>query len=56
MRKYSLFSLVALAVTLAPLMGAGTALAQGEPKPNEFWWPDRLNLAPPPQHTGATDP
>jgi len=46
----------AIAVALAPLMAAIPAFAQGEPKSNDFWWPNQLNLEPLRQHAAESDP
>ncbi len=48
-----------LAVVAAAVLFAGLcnpAHAQGEPKPNEFWWPDRIDLSPLRQHAPASNP
>ncbi len=52
MHKRTKRLLAVLAVALLP----GYALAQGDPKPNEFWWPEQLNLAPLRQHSADSDP
>ncbi len=44
MRKQTISLLAAFAVTIT--MGAGPAFAAGEPKSNQFWWPDNLSLRP----------
>jgi catalase-peroxidase len=48
-------SLVAV-LMLALAVPAGTASAQGEPKPNEFWWPNRVDLSPLRQHAPESNP
>ena len=48
-------SLVAVLV-LALAVPAGAASAQGEPKPNEFWWPNRVDLGPLRQHAPESNP
>ena len=45
-----------LATALACLVPTGGALAQGEPKPVQFWWPETLNLAPLRQHAEESNP
>ena len=46
-----------LSLALAASWGAaGAALADGPAKPNQFWWPDHLNLAPLRQHAAESDP
>jgi catalase-peroxidase len=37
-------------------MAAPSAFAQGEPKTNQFWWPEQLNLSPLRQHAAESDP
>ena len=44
------FKATVLATALSCLLPAGTALAQGEPKSVQFWWPETLDLAPLRQH------
>jgi catalase-peroxidase len=38
------------------MLPAGAALAQGEPKSIQFWWPETLNLAPLRQHADESNP
>ncbi len=45
-----------LAMTLTPLMNSNTAFAQGEPRSNQFWWPEQLNLSPLRQHAAESNP
>jgi catalase-peroxidase len=42
----------ALAIALAP----ATSLAAGEPKSNQFWWPDQVDLSPLRQQDPASNP
>ena len=44
MRKQTISLLAAFAATMT--LGSGPAFAAGEPKSNQFWWPDNLNLRP----------
>jgi len=46
----------ALAVTASPLIWTSAAIAQHEPKANQFWWPEQLNLAPLRQHSSESNP
>jgi catalase-peroxidase len=46
MKNSTIALLTAVAVAAVPMSLSGTAFAQGEPKTNQFWWPDQLNLAP----------
>ncbi|PCI69095.1 MAG: catalase/peroxidase HPI [Piscirickettsiaceae bacterium] len=48
--------LIAFAIALAALTIASTAIAQGEPKSNHFWWPDKLDLTPLRQHAAESNP
>ena len=48
--------LAALSVVMAPVVFSGPALAQDQPKSNQFWWPEQLNLAPLRQHAAESDP
>ncbi len=46
MRKQTMILLAALVLMMSLLVISGTAAAQGEPKSNQFWWPENLNLSP----------
>ena len=48
-------SLVACAAAALPLMPTA-ASAEGAPKPNQFWWPDQLDLSPLRQHAAESNP
>ncbi|MES2626824.1 MAG: catalase/peroxidase HPI [Pseudomonadota bacterium] len=37
--------LTALSVGLSAMALTSSAFAQGEPRPNQFWWPEQLNLS-----------
>ena len=56
MRKQTLLLIAAVAVTMSPLVASGPAYAQGGPKPNQFWWPDNLNLTPLRQQSVQSNP
>ncbi|MEP0201563.1 MAG: catalase/peroxidase HPI [Halioglobus sp.] len=45
-----------LVAALSPLLASGTALAMGQPKSNQFWWPEQVNLQPLRQHSPASNP
>ena len=49
-------TLAALAVIALPLVLADAARAQGQPTPNQFWWPDRIDLSPLRQHAAESNP
>jgi catalase-peroxidase len=50
----SLFA--AFAAAAIPLLFADSAIAQGQPTPNQFWWPDRIDLSPLRQHAAESNP
>jgi len=57
MFKQTIPLVVALSVaTMSPLATSSTALAQGEPKPNRFWWPEQLDLGPLRDHDAGSSP
>ena len=56
MRKQKILLLAALAVAMLPIVPLNSALAQGEPKSNQFWWPDNLELSPLRDHGVESDP
>lgn len=56
MLKQTIPLLAALTVALSPLLLSNPANAQGEPKTNQSWWPEKLNLAPLRQHTTTSNP
>ncbi len=56
MFKISLRSLAALATIMSLTMAANPALSQNEPRSNQFWWPDQLNLSPLRQHGDESNP
>jgi len=55
MHRTSLSLIVALAISASPL-ALSTAKADGTPIPNQFWWPDRLDLSPLRQHAAESNP
>jgi catalase-peroxidase len=56
MRRFVFPLLTAFAVAAAPMVAPSPAFAAGEPKPNQFWWPERVDLAPLRQHAVESDP
>jgi len=56
MRKHTKLLVAALMVTMSPVVISNTALAQGEPKSNQFWWPDNLDLSPLRLHSPESNP
>ena len=48
--------LVAAVTLVSPLLFSTGALAQGEPKSNQFWWPEQLDLQPLRDHGKESDP
>ena len=56
MLKLRMHLLAALAVAMSPVVLSSTALAQGEPKSNQFWWPEQLDLSPLRQQGAESNP
>ncbi len=56
MRKQIISLLAALAVIMLLALPSNPAFAQGEPKPNDFWWPEKINLNPLRQHAAESNP
>ena len=56
MRRQTMTLLIAFAVAATLVAPSTTAFAQGEPKPNQFWWPEQINLNPLRQHSMESDP
>ncbi len=48
--------LAALTLAMSSMMPLSTAFAQDEPKSNQFWWPEQLNLGPLRQHAAESNP
>ena len=48
--------LAAIAVAALPFVSTQVVSAQGEPRPNQFWWPDQLDLSPLRQHAAESNP
>jgi catalase-peroxidase len=55
MQKKLMMVLAAVAAASLPLL-PGASLADGEPRPNRFWWPDQLDLSPLRQHAAESNP
>ncbi|MBK6685706.1 MAG: catalase/peroxidase HPI [Deltaproteobacteria bacterium] len=55
MKKKTTFVWVALA-NAALLLGPAAAHAEGEPRPNQFWWPEQLDLSPLRRHGVESNP
>src|SRR6202795_5101859 len=55
-KKLLMVSLVACAAAALPLMSTVAVSAQGEPRPNQFWWPAQLDLSPLRQHSAESNP
>jgi catalase-peroxidase len=56
MLKQPIMLLVALTIAVSPMVPVNQAFAQGEPKSNQFWWPEMLNLSPLRQHADESNP
>jgi catalase-peroxidase len=48
--------LLAMAVAALPLVPSGAAVASGDVRSNQFWWPDQLDLSPLRQHAAESNP
>ena len=55
-KRLLMASLLACAVAALPLMSTVAVGAQGEPRPNQFWWPEQLDLSPLRQHAAESNP
>src|ERR1700728_2527754 len=55
-RKFLLMSAVACAIAALPLIAAVAVGGQGEPRPNQYWWPEQLDLSPLRQHAAESNP
>jgi catalase-peroxidase len=53
---FTLPLLAALSIGAAPLLLSSSAVAQGEPRSTQFWWPEQLNLTPLRQHGVESNP
>ena len=49
-------SFLAATMVAAAAVAPSTASAQGEPKPNQFWWPERVDLSPLRAHGAESNP
>jgi len=56
MLKQTIPLVSALLVAMLPVVSSSPAFAQGEPKSNQFWWPEQLDLSPLRQHAAESDP
>jgi len=56
MKKMWMTSLVACAFATLPLMPMAAMGAETRPRPNQFWWPDQLDLSPLRAHGAGSDP
>ena len=56
MLKRMIPSLSALVVAVSLVVPFSPAIAQGEPKSNQFWWPEQLNLNPLRDHDAGSNP
>jgi len=45
-----------LTIAMSPMVPSTSALAMEDPKPNQFWWPDNLDLSPLRAHSVESDP
>src|ERR1700722_16988350 len=54
--KFLMVSLLACAVAAVPLFSTVAVSAEGAPRPNQFWWPEQLDLSPLRQHAAESNP
>lgn len=47
---------LAVSVLALTLVTSGHAVAEGKAKPNQFWWPEKLDLTPLRQHAAESNP
>ena len=55
-RNFLMGSLLASAIAALPLISTVAVGAQGDPRPNQFWWPEQLDLSPLRQHAAESNP
>jgi catalase-peroxidase len=56
MRKQTIPLIAALAVATSTIVMPGAVIAQGDPKSNQFWWPEQIDLSPLRDHGAESDP
>ena len=56
MLKKTIPLFAALAVVISLLAPSSPAFSQGEPKSNQFWWPEQLDLSPLRDHDAKSNP
>jgi catalase-peroxidase len=54
--RNTIYRLAALVLVMSSVVTSSPAFAQGEPKSNQFWWPEQLDLSPLRQHAAESDP
>src|SRR5258708_10715203 len=55
-KKLGIASLVACAVAALPFISTPAVSAEGAPRPNQFWWPEHLDLSTLRQHADESNP
>ena len=56
MLKKAIRFIAIVAAAASPLLLTGPAGADGEPRSNQYWWPEKLDLAPLRQHSPGSNP
>ncbi len=56
MIRHTIPLLAVLAVAVSPVASSGPAPDPGEPKTNQFWWPEQLDLSPLRDHGAESNP
>jgi catalase-peroxidase len=54
--KQITIAVILLATAMSVTVPIVPVCAEGEPRPNEFWWPDRLDLSPLRRHAAESNP
>jgi catalase-peroxidase len=55
-KRFLKVSLIACAIATLPLISTVAVSAEGAPRPNQFWWPEQLDLSPLRQHAAESNP
>jgi len=55
-KKFLMVPFVACAVAALPLISTVAVSAEAAPRPNQFWWPEQLDLSPLRQHAAESNP
>ena len=56
MLKKTMHLIAVVAISTPLVLLSSLSFAQGEPKSNQFWWPEKINLSPLRQHAAESSP